>query len=453
MNLKKLHFCLSLLLLSLVGCAEKSMITPLVESKSLIQQFGEDGHLVYRVRLPLTEEMIDPYEDITRSHDPLFGGLISSFRSAFYNLGASAGLGKAMVKIQQVIPDIDPELVTDVHVTKVFFTIDDKICDRHDVDFTTHPVCKNVKKKGFFSSMFNFRKKDKQTFGFIKNAIIHVTPTEEIPAEDTLVSFPDVSLSNFRQVLNNAFPHLFNKELRDERAQEKAEKKAAKLSKKQQKCEDQIEKGKEKIWDGKRCRNDRKGRIADRMQAQGEQQQASMIEIEELMRLSADARQFAFKTKDGLSYEMGKYLRGKNRNDIIWGENIDDTLVIYTNNAFELRNYLRHNSTYNNLIDELVNIRGMIFVKLKNKSQVVYFRELLLHDDNLVRHNISVPRLDTCAEGDCITLRMNKINLVPLIKNKNSIIIDAYFDVSDIPKNVFQLRGYVEFEVKLKFNY
>jgi hypothetical protein len=143
--------------LALSACGEKSIITPLAKPEKLVEQFGDGKHIEYTLRFPLTENSIDAYEDITRSNDPIFGGFVSSFKSAFYNMGASMGLGKKLIQIQQVIPEIDTEFVTDVRISKIFFTLDDKICEKPDIDYENHPICKHVKKKNFWRSLFNFR--------------------------------------------------------------------------------------------------------------------------------------------------------------------------------------------------------------------------------------------------------------------------------------------------------
>jgi hypothetical protein len=399
-------------ILALSGCGQKSVITPIAEPQKLVEQFGDGEHIEYTLRFPLTENSIDAYEDVTRSDDPIFGGFLSSFKSAFYNMGASLGLGKKLIQIQQVIPEIDTEFVTDIRISKIFFTLDDKICDKPDIDFENHPICKHVKKKNFWRSLFNFRKKD-QDFAFVKNTVLHITPSDKMPSEDTIVNFPSLDFKNYKNILAKAFPNLFDDEIRNRRRDRKKEK-------------DDSDLNKEEITTV-----------------------AQTLEMDE-----KKVEHVVVKSPEGLSYEIGKFYRGKKKNDIVVGNNISDTIVLYTNNSFHLKKYFNEREDYNKLIQDMVSIKGMLFVTLKRPTQDVnYFKGKVNYDTELEQNNVSVSRIDTCGISDCISLKLNNFNLVPLFKNKKSVFVDAYLDVDDIPEQVFQLKGYIEFKIKIKMDF
>lgn len=379
----------------LSSCGQKSEITPLAQPRKLVDQYGDGEYITRSVRFPLTENSIDAYEDLTRVDGNFAPGILTALNNGLMQLGSSMGLGKSLIQIKQILPEIDPELIPSIKIKKIFFTIDDKVCDGADVDYVRHPLCKKVRRSGgFFGGLFG-KKDDKTDFGFVKNAVLHITPSEEIPAEDTTVEFPDVGIKDYRDVLRRAFPKYFDPDYRSNR----------------------------------------------RASRRGED-------------LPTESEIATIERNGMTSYELGKYYRGKDAEDIVIGNHIEDTVVIYTNNALILDEYLRNHTRYKAMLESSMYIQGMLFVELKNpKKDMSYFKETLLRDRNLNSMNISLSRVDSCDQTDCITLNMNDVNLMPLFKNKRSAIIDAYLDVKDVPRDVFQLKGYIEFEVKLKLDY
>lgn len=53
-----------------------------------------------------------------------------------------------------------------------------------------------------------------------------------------------------------------------------------------------------------------------------------------------------------------------------------------------------------------------------------------------------------CA-SNCLELDIKNVNFLPMLKTGNALRVDAYIDPKEAPKT-FQLKGYIEFEVKIK---
>ena len=63
--------------------------------------------------------------------------------------------------------------------------------------------------------------------------------------------------------------------------------------------------------------------------------------------------------------------------------------------------------------------------------------------------NLKVTYIDTCTPRSCLELKVPDINLVPIANKGNGLKLDAVIHAGKVPES-FKLKGFVEFEVKVK---
>lgn len=455
------HFLLLITLISVMtSCGRKNEITPLFENKKLVQQYGDGEHFEFNIRMPLTESSIDTYEDVTRVNSRVLGGLMSSFKSMFYNMGASMGMGKTLIHVHQVLPEIDPEYIKEIKISKVFFTIDDTVCNDPDIDFDQHPICSKIDKTGFFKNVLNLKKKKKSTFDFVKNAVIKVTPSDEVPPEDTVVTFPKFKYSSFNDMLKNAFPGIFDPEVKDSNKKDKEEKKKKKAEDQEaaeMRCDELVAQGilsECKVKKGllsclaglKKYEQVGKYKICGKRK-EVKDAQDNYTQVNNLNDNYDDVG--LINRERYKEVEIGKYYRGKK--GIIIGRENDSMMVFKTNYSYLLKKYIESHENFKKKVKEMVAIQGAVFLELKDKkSNIRDFTEEILKDIDVNMPHVKVDDIKSCLESDCISLRINEVNLVNLLKNRKSVKIKTFLDVKDVPSEAFQLKGYVEFKIKVK---
>jgi hypothetical protein len=444
------------------SCARKNEITPLVDARSFVDQYGDGETVTLTLRFPLTEDSIDTFDsaDVTNVDSPVLGGVLSGFKKLFYSMGTSFGLGKTKLRIQQVIPEIDPDLFKEMRIKKVFFTIDDTICDSPDIDYETNELC-DRKKPGFFKNIINLSKEEKSSFDFVKNTVVQIKALEEIPLEDTIITYPKFKYSSFKDLLAKTFPTYFDEDLVDiERSPTFIARLFSKKPKEVEACYASgfywnIKKAKCKKLKPKK-KNLHKyyyDRVKDpRKPKHGYENTASpsqLIAEDEIEDEDQDYQDSSHTIKKEKFRTIGKYYRSKK--GVVVGEDQRDIIILKTNDSFALKNFIKYNEIYNKNVLTITSIRNMLFIKVKNINKDYHlFTEVLLRDIDSKRDDIRISQVTSCLISDCISLNINPINLVPVLKGKNSVMIDVFIDVKNVPSKSFQLKGYVEFEVKVK---
>jgi hypothetical protein len=89
-----------------------------------------------------------------------------------------------------------------------------------------------------------------------------------------------------------------------------------------------------------------------------------------------------------------------------------------------------------------------LLVELKNDRITLESVENVLAENAQEIEDMGIETIEQCTETSCLDLNIPAVNLVPLIEKSNGIQIDSYIDVGKVP-NGFQLKGFIEFEVKL----
>lgn len=121
-------------------------------------------------------------------------------------------------------------------------------------------------------------------------------------------------------------------------------------------------------------------------------------------------------------------------------------LILETKKPLDTRKYLDQNlrKHYN----KLHVLNKSILIELKNDPVMIeIFKSRLARDtEKLVA--LEIGDIKPCSDNVCLDLKIPDANLMPLLRQGNAIKIDTYIDPKKTPKS-FQLKGFVEFEVKV----
>lgn len=126
----------SLFALLLTACGQESSIKPLFDARSISQQQGrEDGMSLFRARYNFNSDVSSPTD--IHLGVPVVGPVIRSFTNSLGNLVLSTQNTRD-VNLDQIpieIPDIDYDLVREVKITKIFFSVDKEFLGDDDKSF------------------------------------------------------------------------------------------------------------------------------------------------------------------------------------------------------------------------------------------------------------------------------------------------------------------------------
>jgi hypothetical protein len=146
--------------------------------------------------------------------------------------------------------------------------------------------------------------------------------------------------------------------------------------------------------------------------------------------------------------ELLNYKR-KNRSDILRNNERGAMFVVYTERPVQVRAFLRKDKDMAALIKEMVIVNKTLVVELTGQAAVSEaFFELMRHyEDEMAESGIT--KIDTCNEDICMDVKVNEQNMMPLLLQGNKLRIETNVDSSRVPPKSFQLKGFIEFEVKL----
>lgn len=68
------------------------------------------------------------------------------------------------------------------------------------------------------------------------------------------------------------------------------------------------------------------------------------------------------------------------------------------------------------------------------------------------KDNVDIMMIEECTENTCLDLAVSDLDLLPMIVKNNGLKIDAFIDARKVPAS-FKLKGFIEFEVKLKLTF
>lgn len=147
--------------------------------------------------------------------------------------------------------------------------------------------------------------------------------------------------------------------------------------------------------------------------------------------------------------EILKYVR-KNRDEALLNKDRGAMFVVYGESPVRLRSVLKRVPDIGVLVKEMVVINKTLFVELNanDKESQEKFNQIL--DDNEAElSDAGIVKVDACDADTCMDVKVNNQNMLPLLKSGNQLRIETFINSSKVPSKSFQLKGFIEFEVKL----
>lgn len=118
--------------------------------------------------------------------------------------------------------------------------------------------------------------------------------------------------------------------------------------------------------------------------------------------------------------------------------------------AKALRNYFLRQEELKPYYKRVLLFDKSILIELKKDpvSNVIFQNFMEKHADE-IDQTYKVNFIDTCSELSCLEINVPDINLVPIALKGNALKLESIIKAANVPES-FKLKGFVEFELKVK---
>ena len=349
------YFLFSMVLLaSLVGCGQKSVIKSNVEAQTFAQAYGDGEYVIRPVYLPLSDEQIPVYDSPVEKVDFVAGGI----GRMVLDLGAGMGAGRVKISMVQPIPEISTEVIKGAKIKRLFVFLEPK------------------EGKSRWKSLLHkilFGQGD-VTFKFLDKLAVKLS-------------------SHHKEAITTWIP--------DDPIVESLKKK-------------------------------------DYTPLQ------SLFEGEEVF----DADHDAF---DDKSLVILKY-DGRNPQKYLRNEKAGKMYIVKARQPAQTKKYLLKHPKLKNHIQSIFMLNQSLVVELKKNMVSEENFRVLFADSNEQMDKFKIQMIEECSPETCLDLEVPDVNLLPIIVDDNAIRFDAYIDSRKAPES-FQLKGFAEFEIKMKLDF
>lgn len=139
---------------------------------------------------------------------------------------------------------------------------------------------------------------------------------------------------------------------------------------------------------------------------------------------------------------------GKKKEQYTTLQNYGQIHIMETTKPAETKHFLMDQTKMQGLYKRILILGDSILVELvKEPIAEELFKEVLSELSNEMEH-LEVSYIDTCTPSSCLELSVPDVNLIPIAIKGNALKLEAIIHAGKVPES-FNLKGFVEFEVKL----
>lgn len=142
---------------------------------------------------------------------------------------------------------------------------------------------------------------------------------------------------------------------------------------------------------------------------------------------------------------MIKYDKEK-KDNYLKSKSLGRIYILYTDDSAETRRLIEDDPRLANYYTRIHTLSKALLIELPKDPilQEAFEVEFWEKQDQL-----NIKNMESCTDKICLDFKVADINLVPLLEKSNGIKIDSFIDAGKTPES-FQLKGFMEFEVKVQ---
>lgn len=124
--------------------------------------------------------------------------------------------------------------------------------------------------------------------------------------------------------------------------------------------------------------------------------------------------------------------------------------VMYSEDPVDTQTLLQKDPFYKEVIKETVIVNKTLVVELLDNSRLITEKFYSLMERIEGRGaDLKISKIEACSESICLDVKVNQTNLMPLLVRGNELRIETQMNIGKVPPKSFQLKGFIEFEIKL----
>jgi hypothetical protein len=128
--------------------------------------------------------------------------------------------------------------------------------------------------------------------------------------------------------------------------------------------------------------------------------------------------------------------------------------IIHTETPAKTRHFLEDHPKLRTFFHRIHLLNKSVLVELKKDPVVEEGFNIIMSEERetIDKLGLGVYDLHACDVTTCLDFKVSNVNLVPLMTRGNAIRLDTFIAADKVPGS-FQLKGFVEFEVKVKLSF
>lgn len=144
-----------------------------------------------------------------------------------------------------------------------------------------------------------------------------------------------------------------------------------------------------------------------------------------------------------------KYHRKYKNNDTNYKDYGKIHYLETTGSAAEVKRFLLKQEIFKGHHVRILILEKSLIIELaKDHLADEIFRNMMMEKADEM-DELGVNYIDTCTQSSCLEVNVPHVNIVPIARKGNSLKLDALIHAADVPES-FKLKGFVEFEAKIK---
>jgi hypothetical protein len=116
-------------------------------------------------------------------------------------------------------------------------------------------------------------------------------------------------------------------------------------------------------------------------------------------------------------------------------------------NAIELKHFFK-SEPFKGIVKDVTLVGDTLYLELVHQAMRQSFFNIMNTEEPDIR-NKGVIQFEGCSFINCIDLKVNQLNLVPMLQRSSHIKFDTFLSLRHLDINDFKYKGFIEIEVKL----
>ena len=126
--------------------------------------------------------------------------------------------------------------------------------------------------------------------------------------------------------------------------------------------------------------------------------------------------------------------------------------ILRTNEPSKTKRFLSKNPELKDSIKQIQMLNNTLIVELtKDRNSSEKFKVALPENPSILTE-YDIDLVEECTPETCLDIKVEDVDLMELLTKGNALKIDAYINAKKAPQS-FQLKGFLEFELKLKIDF